>query len=80
MLERRVSPDDVRSVVDAGETIEEDASDRPYPSFLILGRAGGRVLHVVLGYDATREIGYVIRTYEPDPESWDPDWKTRRTR
>jgi hypothetical protein len=80
MLQRRISPREVRPIVERGEVVEEDAQDRPFPSFLLLGIVQGRALHVVLGYDEATETGYVITTYVPDLNHWLPDWKTRRTR
>jgi len=37
MFERGISTDEVRAVVDSGETIVEYPDDRPYPSQLMLG-------------------------------------------
>ena len=80
MLERRIAPTDFRAVVELGLVIEEDRADRPFPSLLPLGTVAGRVLHVVLGYDAGTETGYVVTTYVPDLTHWHADWKTRKTR
>lgn len=80
MLERRTDPSDVRSVVEAGEVIDEDSTDRPYPSYLLLAATAGRVLHVVLGCDADTRTGYVVTTYEPETAYWNQDWKTRKPR
>ena len=80
MLERRIDPSEVRAVVEQHEIVEEDPTDRPYPSYLLLAMVGGRALHVVLGYDSASRTGYVVTTYVPEPEYWNPDWKTRRPR
>ena len=81
MLQRRVTPAEVRAVVDGGEIVEAYPEDQPFPGYLLLGtvaaRSGGP-LHVVLGYDSNTETGYVVTTYVPDPAIWHPDWKTRR--
>ena len=42
MFARAISPDEVRAVVDRGETIAEYPDDTPYPSALLLATVGGR--------------------------------------
>jgi hypothetical protein len=42
MFERRISHEEVRQVLEAGQIIERYADDVPYPSRLVLGWAGGR--------------------------------------
>ena len=37
MFQRRISKDDVRQVLENGETIETSPRDTPYPSRLVLG-------------------------------------------
>jgi hypothetical protein len=44
---------------------------------LILGRSGGRPLHVVCGRLEERRIS-IITACEPDPAEWQADWRTRR--
>lgn len=80
MLDRRITPAEVRAVVTDGEIIEHYSDDVPFPTSLVLGMVGGRALHVVLGYDAAIKTGYVVTAYEPDPTLWQSDWKTRRPR
>ena len=40
MFERQIGVDDVRAVIDSGETIEDYPNDQPYPSRLVLGWRG----------------------------------------
>ena len=47
MFERQIGVEDVRSVLENGETIESYVDDVPYPSRLILGWRGDRPIHVV---------------------------------
>ncbi len=42
MFERKISPADVRAILESGETIEEYLDDIPYPSRLVLGWVSGR--------------------------------------
>jgi hypothetical protein len=47
MFERRIGIDEIRRVLEAGETLERYPDDSPYPSRLVLGWSGGRPPHVV---------------------------------
>ena len=67
----------MRDVLERGERIEEYADDTPFPSYLMLGRFG-RNLHVVAADDPSADETLVITTYEPDPNEWEADLKTRR--
>lgn len=80
MFQRRISKDDVRQVLETGETIEMYPQDTPYPSRLVLGWRQTRPLHVVAADNADTGETIVITTYEPDPEEWERDCKTRRHR
>jgi hypothetical protein len=57
---------------------------RPYPddprrpSCLILGFAKeSRPLHILCGKLEEDEI-LIVTAYEPDPEEWEADWRTRK--
>lgn len=74
--ERGISVDDIGFVIKTGEIIEQYPGDKPFPSCLILGRSGERVLHVVASIDDIWV--YIITAYAPSPEKWEADWKTRK--
>ncbi|MBW3665738.1 MAG: DUF4258 domain-containing protein [Actinobacteria bacterium] len=79
MAARNVAPDAVRSVLVNGEVIEEDVREgRPYPTRLILGWVGNRPLHVLVARDPEGRK-YVITVYEPTPDRWSDDFRTRRS-
>jgi hypothetical protein len=78
MFERHISDEEVRRVLDAGETIERYPDDRPYPSRLVAGWIGQRPLHVVVADHAEEHMLIVITVYEPDPVLWAPNFKRRR--
>ena len=78
MLKHGIRSQQVREVLEEGERIEDYPDDTPLPSHLILGTGAGRVLHVVAADDAERDETIVITTYEPDPDAWEPDYKTRK--
>lgn len=77
MGERGILLADVMRAVDQGEIIETYPEDYPFPSCLILGLSiGERWLHAVVSLNEGRI--YLITTYFPSPEEWEPDMKTRR--
>ncbi len=78
MFFRRISKRDVETVIAYGETIEEDANDRPFPSYLILDFVSGTPIHIVFSYDEVNDIGYVVTAYIPDPLLWDQGFSKRR--
>jgi len=80
MFQRQISKDDVRHVLETGETIEAYPQDTPYPSRLVLGCRHTRPLHVVVVDNTDTGETIVITTYEPDPAEWERDCKTRRHR
>ena len=77
MFQRGISPDEVRGVVETGDTVEDYPNDRPYPSRLLVGWSGTRPLHVVVAYNASDDEAIVITAYEPDPGRWAADFKRR---
>jgi hypothetical protein len=78
MFQRKINGQDIRRILETGQTIETYPHDSPYPSRLILGWCEGRPLHVVVAdNEADHEI-VVITVYEPNPEQWMPDFKRRK--
>jgi hypothetical protein len=74
---RRISARDIERAIGAGAIIEEYLDDPRGASCLILGMVGARPLHVLCGRLDAEEI-LIITSYEPDPEEWENDWKTRK--
>ena len=79
MFKRKISVDDAKLVIEKGETIAEYSSDRPYPSCLMLAYVDNRPVHIVLGKDEEKERCIVITAYEPDPNIWEPGFKSKRS-
>ncbi len=79
MFERQITVDDVRAVVESGQTIEDYPDDKPYPSRLVLGWTSARPVHVVVAHDLSENEDIVITVYEPDPELWEDGFRRRRT-
>lgn len=79
MFQNELNEEDVRHVVENGETIREYPNDTPYPSRLVLGWRDSRPIHVVAADDAENRRTFVVTVYEPDPEIWEPDFRRKRT-
>jgi len=78
MFERGLSKDDVLGIVRDGEVIADYPEDEPYPSYLLLGFVRDRPVHVVLAHDSESGTAVIVTAYEPEPELWSEDFKTRR--
>jgi Domain of unknown function (DUF4258) len=78
MFERTINVEDIRSVINEGETIESYPNDLPYPSRLILGWSGKRPIHLVVADNPDEDQIIVITVYEPDASLWDAEYKRRR--
>lgn len=78
MFERGIGTADVTAALGNGRIVGDYPDDRPYPSCLWLGDAGGRPLHVVFADDPAGGVRIIITVYEPDPALWGPDLATRR--
>lgn len=75
--QRNITYKDIKEVIRNGEIIEEYPDDYPYPSCLILGMTQkGRRIHVVVGIG--EDILWLITAYEPNPEQWDSEFRTRK--
>jgi hypothetical protein len=70
--------DDIIDVLKAGECVAEYPEDQPYPSYLILGFAGSRPVHIIVAKDVADETCYVVTAYVPDRLLWNDDFRTRR--
>lgn len=75
-----LSFDEIFFSVLQGEIIEDQPSDKPYPSCLIYGESfTGEPIHSVWAYNPETKWAVLITVYRPDPERW-IDWRTRRKR
>jgi len=79
MFERGITSDDLSQLLLRGEVIEDYPTDQPCPSCLLLAQAGGRPLHAVVARDPHTGVCSIVTVYEPDPQLWTPDYRTRRT-
>jgi hypothetical protein len=74
---RRITVQEIREAIAAGEIIEDYPDDKYSPSCLVLGRTqAGRPLHIQCSYPS-RPLIKIITLYEPDAGLW-VDFKVRR--
>ena len=77
-LLRRISVQELREAIDAGEIIEDYPDDKYGPSCLIFGfTMTRRPLHVQCSYPS-RPLLKIITLYEPDENLWF-DFKVRKS-
>lgn len=77
--DRMISTQEVRAVVFRGTVIENYPEDVRGHSCLVLGWGeGDRPLHVVCA--PKPDYLAIITVYLPNPEQWEPDWRTRKKR
>lgn len=75
---RKIEARTLETVISSGEIIEEYPEDPRGPSCLILGYAEVlNPIHVVCANLESDQI-LIVTAYEPDPEEWQTDWKTRK--
>lgn len=76
-VERDIDDFEIEEAVIAGAVIENYPDDKYSPSCLILGTTKNRrILHIQVCYPPNVKV---ITVYEPLPDEWESDWKTRKT-
>ncbi|MBZ0301585.1 MAG: DUF4258 domain-containing protein [Anaerolineae bacterium] len=76
-VQRGIRSREIEAAIARGEVIEDYPDDKYGPSCLILGTTeDGRVLHIQVSYPPPVKV---ITVYEPTPEEWEADWKTRKS-
>lgn len=63
----------------SGEVIEEDHRTDTQVEELVLISKWTRPLHPVVIVDEARPEERIVTVYEPDPELWSSDYRTRRS-
>ena len=75
--ERMIKYADVESAITCGEIIEQDLSDLPNPSVLVLGHCrDNKPLHIAIGMGDDKL--WLITAYFPTLDMWEEDFKTRK--
>ncbi|MDZ7582110.1 MAG: DUF4258 domain-containing protein [Deltaproteobacteria bacterium] len=75
---RFIARDSILKAVDAIEIVESYTDDKYLPSYLVLGRFGAGVSHVVIAVDVPGDNIRIITAYRPSSAEWLDDMKTRR--
>jgi hypothetical protein len=76
-IKRDIDDFEIEEVIIAGEVIEDYPDDKYGPSCLILGTTKSeRILHIQVSYPPKVKV---ITVYEPSPDEWESDWKTRKS-
>ena len=78
MLERGVSKEDVRHVIESGKVIEDYPNDKPFPSCLVMGYVNQKPMHVVVATDKDTNRAIIVTVYEPDPSQWESGFERRK--
>ena len=75
-IDRLITDQEIEEVMVNGEIIEDYQEHYLGPACLILGwTSHGRPLHIVC---SAKPVVDIITVYEPEPEEWEPDLRTRK--
>jgi hypothetical protein len=77
MIERDINVENVRSVLENGEVIEEYKTDVP-PRYLMLDWIDDRPLHVVAEDDLLTQETIAVTVYEPSRKYWKIGFRERK--
>ena len=78
IAERQVLQKEVLQILLSAEVIQAYPDDRPFPSLLVFGWIADRPIHVVVSYDKTGNLVYIITVYEPSIAVFEENFKTKR--
>ena len=78
MFFRRISQEQVKSVIAYGEVIEETPDDEPFPSYLLLDTVQGLPIHVVISQDIENQTCYVVTACVPGFDLWRNNFRVRK--
>jgi hypothetical protein len=78
MYERNITRTEVKQAILSGDIIEDYSDDYPCPSVLIAHIHHLKPLHVVVAYDESSLISYIITAYIPDENHFEKDLITRK--
>lgn len=79
-LNDNLTINDLEEAIASGEVIESYPNDPRGSSCLVCGfTSGGISVHLVVGFLPGGWVR-IITVYVPDPDEWEPDWKTRKRR
>jgi hypothetical protein len=71
---------EILASADSYDLVEAYPEDKYLPSYLVLARHRADAFHVLFAADVEGDNVRVVTSYRPDPQEWEPDLKTRRSR
>jgi hypothetical protein len=75
--QRAIFSAEIEAAILTGEVIEDYPDDKYGPSCLVMGTTeNGRILHIQVSYPPSVKV---ITVYEPSPDEWEADMRTRKT-
>lgn len=78
MRQRGIAAAEVLLALENFTIIDEYQDDRPFPSYLLLGYANGKPLHLVLAVNNTASEIHLITVYIPDSSIWTDGFRRRK--
>ena len=78
MLERGIARAEVKQAILSGDIIKDYSDDYPFPSVLIANIERTKPLHIVVAFDESEYISYIITAYIPDDKHFEKDLLARR--
>ena len=75
---RFIPRESILGAVESLELVEAYPDDKYLPSYLVIGRAGADVFHVLVAVDVEGDNVRVVTAYRPDAGGWRDDLRTRR--
>ena len=77
MIERSISVENVRAVLENGDIIEEYKADVP-PRYLVFDWVDGRPLHVIAEDDLLTAETTAVTVYEPSRKLWKSGFREKK--
>lgn len=77
MFKRKISVEEIDIILKNGRIIKNYPEDKPFPSYLVLGIANNRILHIVVSSDESKNC-YIITAYQPDKGLWNEDFTLKK--
>ena len=78
MKQRNITVSEVLQALNEFEVIEEYRDDRPFPSYLVMGYAGFKPLHIVAAVNSEDYEIHLITVYIPDSTIWEDGFRRRK--
>jgi Domain of unknown function (DUF4258) len=76
MGQRKVSDQDLKSVIATGDVVEQYPEARPFPKALFMARIKGKPLYVSCAFDG--KYAHIVTVHWYDPSVWIDPWTRRK--